>query len=73
MGGWLVYAAGNHAHDSTQHAICEEDRLPLRTIRKFCLKTTREIAAERCGIFNGVERGGEDCEPYLPFHMRQPD
>jgi hypothetical protein len=61
--GRLVYAAGNHVHDSTQPAMCEEDRLPLRTIRKFCIKTAREIAAERRGSFAGVERVGEDSEP----------
>jgi hypothetical protein len=63
VGGRVVYAAGNHAHDSTQPALCEKDRLPLRTIRKFCIKTTREIAAERRGIFGGVERVREDSEP----------
>jgi hypothetical protein len=28
--GRLVYAAGNHVHDSTQPATCDEDRLPPR-------------------------------------------
>ena len=39
------------------------DRLPLRTLRKFCIKTTREIAVERRGIFAGVERVKENSEP----------
>ena len=60
IGGRAVYAAGNHVHDSTQPAMCQQDRLPLRTIRKFCIRTTREIAAERRGIFAGVERVKED-------------
>jgi hypothetical protein len=51
--GRLVYAASNHAHDSTQPAMCEEDRLPLRLIRKFCHLTTREIAVERRGVLLG--------------------
>jgi hypothetical protein len=60
MGGRLVYAAGNHVQDSTQPATRKEDRLPLRTIRKFCFKTTREIAVERGGVFAGVERVTEE-------------
>ena len=63
IGGRVVYAAGNHVHDSTQPAMRKEDRLPLRTIRKFCNRTTREIARERGGVFAGVERVGEDSEP----------
>ena len=45
----------NPANDSSQPAICKEDRLPLRTIRKFCTRTTREMAVERGGFFAGVE------------------
>ena len=56
VGGRLVYAAGNHVQDSTQYATCEPDRLPLKAIRKFCIQTAREIAAERGGRFAGVER-----------------
>ena len=66
MDGRLVYAAGNHVQDSTQPARGKEDRLPLRTLRKFCIRTTREIATERRGIFAGVERVKEECEPCLP-------
>jgi len=56
VGGRLVYAAANHVQDSTQYATCEADRLPLKAIRKFCIQTAREIAAERGGRFAGVER-----------------
>jgi hypothetical protein len=63
IGGRVLYAAGNHVHDSTQPTMCEKDWLPLRTIRKFCIKTTREIAGECRGIFAGVERVNEDSEP----------
>ena len=62
IGGRMVYAAGNHVQDSTQYAQSAQDRLPLKTIRQFCIKTAREIATERRGIFAGVERSTEDCE-----------
>jgi hypothetical protein len=58
--GRLVYMAGNHIQDSTQPALCKRDRLPLRTIRQFCIKTAREIASEHRGRFAGVERVMED-------------
>jgi hypothetical protein len=56
----LNYAAGNHFQDSSQPALCDEDRLPLKTIRQFCIKTAREVAAEHRGRFVGVERVTED-------------
>jgi hypothetical protein len=56
----LDYSAGNHVQDSTQPALCEQDRLPLKTIRRFCIKTAREIATEQRGRFGGVERVTED-------------
>jgi hypothetical protein len=55
-GDRLVYWAGNHAHDSSQPALCREDQLPLARIRQFCIRTAREIAAEQGGRFVGVER-----------------
>ncbi len=61
IGGRVVYSAGNHVHDSTQPAMCEHDRLPLRTIRKFRIKTTREIATERGGRFGGVASISSHC------------
>ncbi len=51
----LVYSAGNHVQDSSQPALCRRDRLPLKTIRQFCIKTAREIAKEHHGRFVGVE------------------
>ncbi len=39
--------------------VCE-DRLPLKTIRQFCLETAREIAEENHGRFAGVERIAEE-------------
>jgi len=56
VSGEMVYAAGNHAHDSTQYAQCKENRLPLKTLRRLCIKTAKEIAVERGGRFCGVER-----------------
>jgi hypothetical protein len=56
----LAYTAGNHVQDSSQSALCDQDRLSLTTIRRFCIKTAREIAAEDHGRFAGVERVTED-------------
>lgn len=56
----VVYAAGNHVHDSTQRAMTKHDRLPLKTIREFCIKTAHEIADEQNGTFGGVERVAEE-------------
>jgi hypothetical protein len=56
----LDYSAGNHVQDSSQCAMCDQDRLPLKTIRRFCIKTAREIATEHHGRFAGVERVTED-------------
>jgi hypothetical protein len=58
--GQHVYSAGNHVQDSCQPTLCKEDRLPLKTIRRFCIKTAREIATEHRGRFAGVERVTED-------------
>jgi hypothetical protein len=60
LGEQLAYSAGNQVQDSTQPALCEQDRLPLKTIRRFCIKTAREIAAEQRGRFVGVKRVTED-------------
>jgi len=56
----LDYSAGNHVQDSSQPALCRRDRLPLKTIRQFCIKTAREIATENNARFAGVERVKED-------------
>ena len=58
--GQHVYSVGNHVQDSGQPALCKLDRLPLKTIRRFCIKTAREIATEQRGRFGGVERVTED-------------
>ena len=58
--GQLVYSAGNHVRDSSQPALCKQDRLLLKTIRQFCIKTAQEIATEHRGRFVGVERVTED-------------
>ncbi len=59
-GGQVVYSAGNHVQDSTQHATTKQDRLPLKTIRRFCIKTAHEIAEEQNGTFGGVEQVEEE-------------
>ena len=58
--GQHVYSAGNHVQDSTQPALRDQDRLRLKTIRQFCIKTAREIAKEQRGRFAGVEHVTED-------------
>jgi hypothetical protein len=58
--GRVVYSAGNHVKESTQYATTKRDRLPLKTIRRFCIKTAHEIAEEQRGTFGGVERVAED-------------
>ena len=60
LGDHLAYTAGNHVQDSTQPALRKQDRLPLKTIRRFCIKTAREIATENHGRFAGVERLAEE-------------
>jgi len=56
IGRRMVYAAGNHVLDSTQPATSKKDCLQLKTIRQFCQRTAKEIAAENGGRFVGVER-----------------
>jgi hypothetical protein len=58
--GQVVYSAGNNVLDSTQPAMCNEDRLPLTTMRRFCIRTAREVAKEQNRPFGGVERVAED-------------
>ena len=60
LGNRLVYSAGNHIHDSSQPALCAEDRLPLATLRKFCIKTARDLALEHGGLSATVERVAEE-------------
>lgn len=56
LGDECIYWAGNHAKDSQQHAPAGADALPLRTIRSFCIKSTRELAAQHKAEYGGVTR-----------------
>ena len=60
-GGRILYEAGNNPLESSSH-VDQEDGLPLRTIRRFCLQTGREMAAEMDGTFAGAEREEERTE-----------
>ena len=51
-----TYYAGNNKHDSQQPALTPQDTESLSTIRRHCVKTCREIAAEKNGTFAGVTR-----------------
>ncbi len=58
----VVYTAGNHRHDSSQSATNESDRLSVRQIRLMCMKTAKEIATERKGVYAGVEHVADTSE-----------
>jgi len=47
LGDHIASSAGNHVHDSTQPVLCKQDRLPLKTMRRFCIKTARVDAGWR--------------------------
>jgi hypothetical protein len=52
-----VYSADNHAQDSTASAPPGSlEAVPLRRLRGYCIRTCREIAAERKAQFGGVAR-----------------
>jgi hypothetical protein len=53
----VVHTAGNHPRDS--HA-AGPDRLTLRRVRNYCIRTCREIAAECRAEYGGVNRVEED-------------
>lgn len=55
-----VYQAGNNPRDSQAAG---PDRLNLRQIRQYCVKTCREIAAERHAGYGGVTRVPEEESP----------
>jgi hypothetical protein len=56
-----VYSAGNLAADSAVIvAPWTSYALPLRTIRRYCLRVAKEIAREKRGIFTGIERQEEE-------------
>jgi hypothetical protein len=48
-----LYTAGNSPHDSGTSV---DDGLPLRKLRSMCIRTAKEIAAERGVDFIDVER-----------------
>ena len=51
-----VYGAGNSPHDSTAIIPIEDsDALPLKTIRKYCIKTGKEMAVEHNAKWIGAE------------------
>jgi hypothetical protein len=52
-----VYTAGNHHRDSQQQAL---PGVCLRQLRKFCIRTCREIAGERHARYGGVTRVCEE-------------
>ena len=56
----LEYSAGNHAKDSTQTAQRDDERLPLRVLRSFCIKQVRGAAQDCGGRCGGVERVEEE-------------
>lgn len=53
-----VYTAGNNPSDS--QARPDGAALGLRTLRRFCVRTCREIAAERRARYGGVSRIHEE-------------
>ena len=55
-GDEVVYAAGNHALDSTISTNDQRVMLPLRAIRSCAIRTARELAAERGEQYVGVAR-----------------
>ena len=53
--GEEVYQAGNSPDESTSWAK-DEEGLNLRTLRRYCIQTSKEFAVERSGVFVGVQR-----------------
>jgi hypothetical protein len=56
-GARRVYSAGNHPKDSQASA---SPGLSLHMLRGFCIRTCREIAAERGISYGGVTRVKEE-------------
>jgi hypothetical protein len=52
-GAQPIYTAGNHPQDSQ---VVTPAGVGLRQIRRFCIRTCREIACEQQAIFGGVTR-----------------
>lgn len=51
----ILYRAGNHALDSQQDGTGTKHQLSLDAIRRCCVQTAVEIAAEKDVEFTGVE------------------
>lgn len=60
--GDCVYTAGNSPYDSQVYTT-PEFGLSLATMREFCEQTTREIAKENGGNFDGVELDDSNYPP----------
>ena len=59
-GADTLYSAGNHPHDSQVVTPRGEG---LGRMRRFCIQTCREIAAERQAHYGGVTRVSEEESP----------
>ena len=58
-----VYTAGNDPQDSQ---VATPAGVGLRQMRRFCLRTCREIAGERRARFGGVSRVSEEEKEHEP-------
>ncbi len=61
LNGRPIYSAGNHPQDSTADLGPKTDQQPiapdsLRTLRQYCRKTAKEIAAEKKAEYQGIYR-----------------
>jgi hypothetical protein len=55
LNGSPTYSAGNSRFDSQAYTDAS-DGVSLRTMRRYCITTAREIASEHNGQYTGVER-----------------
>jgi len=53
--GQPIHSAGNALGDSTM-IVPAERGVGLRTMRKFCINTTKQLAKENKAIYGGVDR-----------------
>ena len=54
-----MYEAGNNAFDSTQYGDSPDNTVPLKTIRRFCRQTTKDIARDLGTRYLGITRISE--------------
>ena len=59
--GEIVYEAGNNPLESSSR-VRHDEGLDLRTIRRYCIQTGREMAAESGAEFARAERVEDDCD-----------